>query len=330
MTAARLSRSSILNLREQVERLAAGDAARFRRIYDVTESEGRLHVPLTMAPWVERTFGSVAAVESQRIVRVSNLVTGESAIFNELRARRPMRGGTPPDIRDELANDAWARPEESTPEDVFGRLRNDAALTAANVAKYDAYHSLLIFSEADPLRFDRASVRGCVELANRWFATAHENDPDAVYPFFLWNCLWRAGGSIVHGHAQVQLARGRHYARIESLRSAAARYNGQHGADYFDDLAGVHDALGLGWLRGNVRVLASLTPTKEKETLVLAPAFDADAADALHATLVVFRDMRLECSRSTRERSCRRCGKRPRTGRASRASSASSTGARSA
>ena len=41
---------------------------------------------------------------------------------------------------------------------------------------------------------------------------------------------------------------------------------------------------------GNARVLASLTPTKEKETLVIAPAFDADAADALYATLEVFRD----------------------------------------
>ena len=289
MTAASLS-PSILDLREQVQRLAPGDTERFRRIYDVTESEGRLRVPPAMAPWVERTFGSVAAVESQRIVRVSNLVTGESAIFNELRARRPMRSGAPPGIDDELENDPWARSEENTPEDLFGRLRNDAALTAANVAKYDAHHSLLIFSEADPLRFDRASVRASVELANRWFAAAHEADPDAVYPFFLWNCLWRAGGSIVHGHAQVQLARGRHYARIETLRRSAAVYREEHGADYFDDLATTHAALGLGWTRGSVRLLASLTPTKEKETIILAPAFGEDAADALYATLAVFRD----------------------------------------
>ncbi len=281
---------SILNLREQVDRLAADDAARFRRLYDVSESEGRMRVPSTMAPWVERTFGSVEAVASQRIVRVSNLVTGESAIFNELRARRPMQNATALDIQDELANDAWERPEEATPEDVFGRLRNDTAVTAANVAKYDAHHSLLIFSEPDPLRFDRGSVRGCVELANRWFAAAHEADQDAVYPFFLWNCLWRAGGSIVHGHAQVQLARRRHYARIESLRSAAAAYRKQHGADYFNDLIATHASLGLGWAQGNAQVLTSLTPTKDKETLILARAFDADAADALYETLAVFRD----------------------------------------
>ncbi|MCY4583209.1 MAG: hypothetical protein OXE50_10510 [Chloroflexi bacterium] len=290
MTAASLS-PSILNLREQVQHLTPDAAARFRRIYDVTESEGRMRVPSTMAPWVERTFGSVAAVESQRIVRVSNLVTGEGSIFNELRARRPVRGSASSgDIAGELANDPWAHPEESTPEDLFGRLRNNAALTAANVAKYDAHHSLLVFEEADPLRFDRASVRGCLALADRWFAAANEADPDAVYPFFLWNCLWRAGGSIVHGHAQVQLARKRHYARIESLRAAAAAYRAEHGTDYFDDLTAVHAALGLGWTQGSARVLASLTPTKEKETLILAPSFDEDAADALYATLAVFRD----------------------------------------
>ena len=181
---------SILNLREQAQRLAPNDAARFRRIYDVTESEGHLRVPSTMAPWVEHTFGSVEAVKTQRIVRISNLVTGESAIFNELRARRPMRGGTAPDIQDELANDPWAEPEENTPEDLFGRLRNDTALTAANVAKYDAHHSLLVFSEANPLRFDRASVRDCVALANRCSSSARaDHDASSV---LLWNCLWRA------------------------------------------------------------------------------------------------------------------------------------------
>ena len=37
-------------------------------------------------------------------------------------------------------------------------------------------------------------------------------------------------------------------------------------------------------------MLASLTPTKEKETLIVASAFDEDAADALYDTLAVFRD----------------------------------------
>ena len=292
MTGSPTAPPSILDLPVMAESLPPRDAARFRRIYAVVCSEGRLRVPSTMAPWVERTFGSVAAVETQRIVRVINLVTGEASLFNELRALRPTRieAHADDDIAEELQHDPWAQPTEATPEDLFGRLAGSAALTAANVAKYDAHHSLLIFNDPNPLRFDRESVRGHVELANRWFATVHETDPDAVYPFFLWNCLWRAGGSMVHGHAQVQLARERHYARVDALRRAADDYRTAHGADYFDDLFQTHAALGLAMQTGNARVMPSLTPVKEKEAVILAPRFDEELADVLFDTLAVFRD----------------------------------------
>ena len=275
-----------------VDALPPADAERFRRIYDVIESVGRMRVPGSMAPWVERTFGPVEAVENQRIVRVANLVTGEAAIFNDLRARRPIRAELADDaeLDVELARDPWARPRESTPEDLFGRLESPSAITAANVAKYDSLHSLLIFSEPNPLRFTRDSVRACVRLANQWFDAARRTDPEAVYPFFLWNCLWRSGGSIIHGHAQVQLARGRHYARIEALRAAAAAYRTAHGSDYFDDLASVHESLGLAAGGPGARVIASLTPVKEKETVILAPEFGDALADALYDALAVFRD----------------------------------------
>ena len=292
MTDGSSSAPSILDLRERAECLPPADAARFRRLFAVTESEGKMRVPPAMAPWVERAFGSVAAVESQRVARVVNLATGEAAIFNELRARRPVRADPAPEggLDSELADDPWTRPEEATPEDPFGRIANESGITAANVAKYDAHHSLIVFAEPNPLRFTRVSVRGCVELANRWFAAARRSDPEAVYPFFLWNCLWRAGGSVVHGHAQTQLARGRHYARVEALRKAAAAYRAANGADYFDDLFRTHEALGLARERGGVRLLASITPAKEKETLILAPLFGEEAADALHDALAAFRD----------------------------------------
>ena len=284
---------SVADLPRIADALPPADAARFRRIYDVVEAVGRMRVPDTMAPWVERTFGPVAGVEAQRIVRVTNVVTGEAAIFNELRARRPVQAPAAgaADVEAELADDAWARPLESTPEDLFGRIEDAAAVTAANVAKYDALHSILVFREPHPLRFDRGAVRAYVDLAGRWFREAHAQDPAAVYPFFLWNCLWRSGGSIVHGHAQTQLARRRHYARVEGLRAAAARYRAEHGADYFADLARVHAALGLAVeADSGVRVLASLTPVKEKETLILAPEFGPALADALYGALAVFRD----------------------------------------
>ena len=47
----------------------------------------------------------------------------------------------------------------------------------------------------------------------------------------IWNCLWRAGGSIIHGHAQALLGAGPHYARLERFRRDVAAWRTLHGGD---------------------------------------------------------------------------------------------------
>lgn len=294
--------STITQLPELVSALSDADRARFERVYVVSAAEGRLHAPTSLIPWVESTFGELAAVERQRIVRVSNQVTGEGTLFNQLRARRPIRaellseGGPDSGVGAALRDDPWATPTEATPEDSFGRLSNDHGVTAANIAKYDAVHSIIVFSDPDPLAFTRESVAAHLGLAQDWVRVAHDDDPAARYPYIMWNCLWRAGGSIVHGHTQVSLARGRHYAKIERLRADAERYRVQNGDSYFDDLVSIHASLGLAHKVGDVSVLANLTPLKEKECLLIADS-SAGAAAALKAlgaalfdTLRVYRD----------------------------------------
>jgi hypothetical protein len=94
----------------------------------------------------------------------------------------------------------------------------------------------------------------------------------------MWNCLWRAGGSIIHGHAQVIATRGAHYPKVEHLRRAAAAYRAEHGSDYFDDLYRVHDSLGLSIPAENgVRTFASLFPIKEKELIVIGRSAEDDS-----------------------------------------------------
>jgi hypothetical protein len=109
-----------------------------------------------------------------------------------------------------------------------------------------------------------------VAVALEWCRRALEADPQAKYPFLMWNCLWRAGGSIIHGHAQVTVTRGTHYPKVEHLRRAASSYKAEHGSDYFDDLCGVHNSLGL-TVRADdgARAFASLSPVKEKELVVV-------------------------------------------------------------
>jgi len=283
----------IVRLADLVDALPEPNRSRFQRLYSVSTCEGQLDPPESMFDWITGYFGSVEAVLSQRIVKVTNRVTLEGALFNELRARRPMEARTSSDAvafaraRD---GDPFCQAEEGTPRDVFGRIRGQHCITASNIAKYDGFHGLVVFDEHDPLAFGPEQVADYLDTALRWAYRAHESEPDAVYFFFMWNCLWKAAASILHGHAQMTLTRGMHYAKIERLRRDAARYSDEHLSDYFQDLIATHTDLGLGFARDGVQVLASLTPIKERETLLFADKLSPSLSQALYDTLACFRD----------------------------------------
>src|SRR5207245_2282543 len=134
-------------------------------------------------------------------------------------------------------------------------------------------------------------IRDRLATARRWAQAAHDDDPAARYYFLLWNCLWRAGGSIVHGHMQMTATRSMHYPKIEQLRRQAIAYDERHRRDYFDDLWRVHEALGLGVERGSARVFASLTPVKESEVVILGRAGEDEVtlAPAIALAIGAFR-----------------------------------------
>jgi hypothetical protein len=282
----------ISHLEAVVAALPDQERARFERIYHLAVTTGQVVPPETMHPWIREHFGSVEAVLQQRIVKVTNRVTLEGALFNELRSRRPLEA--PPgsdDLEDTILDSAggpFCRPLEGTPADTFGRVRGQVALTATNIAKYDGWHAVVVFDEHHPLCFTAEQVADYVDTAQKWAQAAHEADPEACYPFFLWNCLWRSGASIIHVHSHIVLTRGMHYARVEGWRQAALRYRAAHGANYFDDLLAVHRALGLAVDEGTATILPSLTPFKEKETHIIAPRLDADLKAALYHVLSTF------------------------------------------
>jgi hypothetical protein len=263
----------ITDLPSLIESLRPENRAAAGRLFDVVATTGRLDPPEAMRAWIENSFGSVDAVLEQRIVRVTNRVTLEGALFNGLRASRPLDTGVSVDLEREIeasAGDPFCRREEGTPADVFGRVRGEHAITASNVAKYDGFHGVIFFDDHNPLHLTPEKVADYVSVGLEWCRMALEADPQARYPFLMWNCLWRAGGSIIHGHAQVTATRGSHYPKVERLRRAASSYKAEYGSDYFDDLYRIHDSLGLGIpAEGDVRAFASLSPVKEKELVVI-------------------------------------------------------------
>lgn len=281
----RVEQRSIVWLLDTVATLSAESQRAFQDLFDVDVTVGELVLPEHMRRWVERYFGSVDAVVRQRIVKVTNRWTLDATLFNELRARRPLEARIPAELADELARtapDPFCEPEYNTPEDVFGRLRGQYVITASNIAKYDGLHGVIIFREHDPLAFDEELVREMVAIASEWFERAHQVDRQAVYPLFMWNCLWKSGASIPHGHAQVSLTRRMHYGKVERERRAALAYRSATGRRYFEDLYRVHEELGLGRSIDGVRVYASLTPLKEKEVILTATGFDESLARSIY------------------------------------------------
>jgi hypothetical protein len=278
----------ITRLVEMVAGLPPEERERFERIFRVDSCVGRLEPVPAMFEWIEETFGSVDAVREQKIVRVTNLVTWEGALFNELRSRRPMVRQKSQEletiIQQEQGGD-FCRPLERTTEDTFGRIQGKHSVTASNIAKFDGFAGVVIFNEHNPLNFSAEAIADYIDTGMAWLRKAHETDAQAIYPFWLWNCLWRAGASIVHGHAQMILGKGQHYAKVEGLRRAAVAYADSAGQNYFDDLYKAHESLGLALEAESTRILAYLAPIKDKELILLSDELDDGLKGSIYRVL---------------------------------------------
>lgn len=283
----------ISTLDMRLDRLSAADRALFERFYVLCIQRGEMRITDSMRSWVARQFGSLETVSEQRIVRLSNRFTGEETIFNGMRRLRPCdtREKTSFSIDSlDMGADSFANPLQNTPEDIFGRVEGKFCTTASNIAKCDELHSLVIFKKAHPLKFTREEVADYVDTAWRWAEKAHTLYPANKYFFLCWNCLWRSGASINHGHAQMTLSRGRAYSRIEFLRQAAQTYRRKYKSNYFDDLFKIHHALGLALERDGVRILAYLTPVKNSEIVIMSGELGESFKNSLYTALALYRD----------------------------------------
>lgn len=284
---------SVATLPEQIDALPAGEQDRVHSLFSVVRSRGNLVPPAEMEPWLERSFGSVDVVREQVVIKTQNRWTCEGSLFNSLRARRPVESKLAGSVEGTAGEgqDPFCHPLTGTPADAFGRIRGEQSITASNVAKYDALHGVIVFDRHNPLSLSLEEITDAFHTANRWLEEAHRSNPRAAYPFVMWNCLPRSGASIVHAHLQVALGEGSAYSRVELWRRASNAYREQHQTGYFDALFKAHESLGLGEREGVLCWMAHLTPVKEKELVLLAPAMD----DALYA--MIYRMLRLYIDR---------------------------------
>jgi hypothetical protein len=275
---------SIVDLPERIAALPAACHARFKRLFRVDRVTGDCLVPDTMRAWVEAQFGSLDAVMRQHVVRVTNLVTFDGALYNPLRRWRPQELSAAKLFTTQTV-DRFADPLRHTPEDPFGRVRGQRCITASNIARWEGLCAVLIFDQPDPLAFTQAALRDYLRTSLAWAQRAHQHDPEARYFIWIWNGGPKGGASIPHAHAQLALGRGMHYARVEWLRRAALAYLERYRVNFFDDLLAAHEDVGLGFQVGRLRGFFYLAANRPKDTWIYGRAMDDDLADALYAVL---------------------------------------------
>jgi hypothetical protein len=295
---------TIALLDQVVSGLAPEARRRFDRMYDYVAAEARILPPPAMEGWIANAFkylaptkeGILEAIRRQPIMHVMNRATGQATLFNAIRSQRPIEARAATDLEAEIeaarAKCSFCRPLEQTPANTFGRI--GAKKTCANVAAYDGYHGLVIFEDHNPLRFrtDAFKVEEVADLlatARAWAEKCHAETPEARFFFLMWNCLWKAAASIIHGHAQMTVGRKFHYGRIERLRRDALAYKCEHGADYFADFVAIHESLGLAAWWGSVAAVAHLVPAKEREIVLVADRYEnPDLPAAIWRALKVY------------------------------------------
>jgi hypothetical protein len=295
--------ATIVALDKVVSGLSSEDRRRFDRLYDWVTSTADVFPPPAMEGWIANAFkylaptkeGVLEAIRHQKIIHVMNKATGQATLFNAIRSQRPIEAKAATDLETEIEGArgkcSFCKPLEQTPANTFGRIGRK---TCANVATYDGYHGLVMFEDHSPLRFRHDDfkvdeVADLIQTSRQWADKCHAEDPAARFFFLMWNCLWKAGASIIHGHAQMTVGRKFHYGKVERLRRDALNYQRQTGADYFSDFVAIHESLGLVARWGSVAAVSHLVPAKEREIILVTDRFDnPDLPQALWKALKVY------------------------------------------
>ena len=307
--------NSILKLEDKIKTLHKEDEDLYKtinNIFHVSSTTGSMVIPQSYRKKVYELFGKkdeegkvvepekeiIKRIENQKVVKTYNKWTGNGSLFNSLRASRP--GVEKEDIRrkvDEYIKASeegceFCNPEKYTPEDVFGRVKGKYGITGSNIAKYDAWSSVIFFKRHNPLEFSLEELSDYIDTGFNWFIKVHNYDKRFKYPFFLWNCLQKAGASQIHSHAQILMTNDIHYAKPQFLRKVFREYMKWIGKNYFRDLYKAYKTLEL-TLNSDVEGFASITPIKEKEFVIITrdnPSNSENIKETIYKVLRCFID----------------------------------------
>ena len=220
----------------------------FNRIFEIIDEKAYLK----LTPKLLKNFSQA---KNQNIIIIRNKILNQETHFNFWRSKRKE-----PRKVNELKNDydPFCDVYNLTPEDNFGRLENESAITASNLAKSAKNHSLVIFKQHS---FNKNDIKNAFNLAIEWF-----NKFNSICRIIIWNYGYRAGASIFHPHLQI-FSLDYIPLKINYLFEKFKEYKNKYQSDYLDDVFLVYSSLGLAQNLNDLKIYTSLTPFKDDEII---------------------------------------------------------------
>lgn len=238
-----------MSLFEAINNLSAETKKIFDRIFEIRK------VNLSL-----KNFEKFGEFKNQELLFIKDKVLFKEAIFNLKRSKRP-QPQSKIEIKEEY--DPFCDPENLTPPDEIGRLKNESAITSANLSKMADYHSLIIFKKHNLREINESDFVSTLNLAREWFDKIKNFDSEIKIKILIWNYHYRSAASILHPHFQV-LAYKDIPIRIKFLKERLESYKNKFKTNYFEDYFKISEELRIGDKEENLKIWLSLTPEKEK------------------------------------------------------------------
>ena len=190
--------------------------------------------------------------KKQKIIIIKDKFFEREAILSPKRIKRPQ----PEKQKITSTNDCqFCKVDKETPEDKFGRLENNFAITALNISQAAPYHSLIIFKKHNFTELTIEDFGGAYDLAKTWFEKAKSFDKQIKTQLFIWNQGFRSGASKEHPHWQIFSFHHHPYKLINF-------YNKIKSSEFEEYLNALKE-LGLVYDK-DMKLWFDLTPAKEK------------------------------------------------------------------
>jgi hypothetical protein len=206
----------------------------------------------------------------QEILIIHDIFRERTAIFNPHRRKRgePSRVSLEKENKDPFCN------KEETPLDYFnGRLENEKAFSALNIAQAGNFHSLIIFKQHNPFNLEFDDFRSAIDLSFQWFKNVSFKKEN-LFRFFIWNFHYRAGASISHPHFQIFAFENMPL----SLKSLSQKIGSYQRMNYWEALKMLALEIGIDFSSNNLKFFFDLTPTKDAGAIF---SFDLENEDSL-------------------------------------------------